>query len=62
MKKEKMKKIYSAPEMELGEMEVASVILAGSDGTGTEGGSSSDTEFTGGDGGGANNPGFGGDY
>jgi len=58
-KKEKMKKNYFDPEMKVIELKISSAILVGSTGTDS---SSSDTELTGGDGGGADKPGFGGDY
>lgn len=54
-----MKMIYSSPVSEIVELKIASAILVGSTGTDS---SSSDTELTGGEGGGADKPGFGGDY
>jgi hypothetical protein len=54
-----MKKNYFDPEMKVIELKISSAILVGSTGTDS---SSSDTELTGGDGGGADTPGFGGDY
>ena len=55
-----MKKIYLDPEMEIVELKIASAVLVGS--TGDTDSSSNDTEYTGGNGGNANDPGFGGDY
>lgn len=54
-----MKKNYFSPAIEIVELDLSSMILAGSTGTDS---SSSDTELTGGNGGGADDPSFGGDY
>lgn len=56
-----MKKNYFEPEMEMIELEAANVILAESLGD-VETGDGNDGEYTGGSSGGANDPGFGGDY
>jgi hypothetical protein len=58
-KRKEMKKNYFDPEMKVIELKISSAILVGSTGTDS---SSSDTELSGGDGGGADKPGFGGDY
>jgi len=55
-----MKKIYLDPEMEVVELKIASAVLVGS--TGDTDSSSNDTEWTGGNNGGADKPDFGGDY
>lgn len=58
-KRKKMKKNYLEPETELIELETFGFLASS---TGDTDDSSSDTELTGGNGGNANDPGFGGDY
>jgi hypothetical protein len=54
-----MKKMYLNPEMEIFDLEMKDGLLASSPGYDAGG---DDTEWTGGNSGGADNPGFGGDY